>query len=156
MSPAAAEPFLGAPRAPAAIPLQRAEELGILQVLDRDGAPNGHTPDPGIERDQLVSMYETMCLVKAMDERGWQLQRSGRVEFWIPSRGQEASHVASTAALRPEDWIFLADREPGSFLLRGAALEQMFAQYFGRADEPLKGRRLPLLLGDRALNITPG
>jgi pyruvate dehydrogenase E1 component alpha subunit len=155
MSPAAAEPFLGAPRAPAAIPLQRAEELGILQVLDRDGVPNGPTPDPGIERDQLVRMYETMCLVKAMDERGWQLQRSGRVEFWIPSRGQEASHVASTAALRQEDWIFLADREPGSFLLRGATLEQMFAQFFGRADEPLKGRRLPLLLGDRALNILP-
>ena len=31
----------------------------------------------------------------------------------------------------------------------------MFAQFFGRVDEPLKGRRLPLLLGDRSLNIVP-
>ena len=40
-------------------------------------------------------------------------------------------------------------------LLRGASVQSLFAQFFGRADEPLKGRRLPLLLGDRAINIGP-
>jgi TPP-dependent pyruvate/acetoin dehydrogenase alpha subunit len=96
-----------------------------------------------------------MVLVAAIDARGWQLQRSGRVDFWIPVRGQEAAHVASTAALAPEDWIFLADREPGSLLFRGAELETIFAQFFGREGDPLKGRRLPLLLGSREFNIIP-
>src|SRR5918997_6876220 len=93
------EQFLGNPRDPAAVPLARADDLGIRQVLDADGRPRGNEPDPGLGRDDVVRMYEAMVLVKAMDERGWQLQRSGRVEFWIPSRGQEASHIASTYAL---------------------------------------------------------
>jgi pyruvate dehydrogenase E1 component alpha subunit len=147
--------FDGAPREPVPVPLDRAEELGILQVLDREGHPNGWTPEPDIDRDLAVRLYRTMVLVRAIDERGWQLQRSGRVEFWIPSRGQEAAHVASGAALADEDWVFLADREPGIMLWRGAPLTQLFAQFFGRRDEPLKGRRLPLLLGDRSRNIVP-
>jgi pyruvate dehydrogenase E1 component alpha subunit len=147
--------FEGQPREPVPVPLARADELGIEQVLDADGLPRGNRPDPDLDRDLIVRMYETMVQVAALDRIGWQLQRSGRMEFWIPSRGQEASHVASTAALEPSDWIFLADREPGSFIWRGASLTRMFAQFFGREAEPLKGRRLPLLLGDRSLNIVP-
>lgn len=147
--------FEGQPRDPEPVPLARADELGIEQVLDADGLPRGNRPDPDLDRELVVRMYETMVQVAALDRIGWQLQRSGRMEFWIPSRGQEASHVASTAALDPNDWIFLADREPGSCIWRGASLTQMFAQFFGREAEPLKGRRLPLLLGDRSLNIVP-
>ena len=147
--------FEGNPREPVPVPLDRAEELGIQQVLDKAGLPNGWTPEPDVDRDLAVRLYRTMALVRAIDERGWQLQRSGRVEFWIPSRGQEAAHVASGAALDDADWVFLADREPGIMLWRGAPLTQLFAQFFGRVDEPLKGRRLPLLLGDRSRNIVP-
>lgn len=147
--------FAGDPREPVPVPLASADELGIEQVLDADGLPNGNRADPDLDQATVVKMYEVMVTVAALDRIGWQLQRSGRMEFWIPSRGQEAAHVASTAALRPSDWIFLADREPGSFLWRGAGLTQMFAQFFGRADEPLKGRRLPLLLGDSSINIVP-
>jgi TPP-dependent pyruvate/acetoin dehydrogenase alpha subunit len=147
--------FEGAPREPVPVPLERADDLGIVQVLDQHGRPTGNRPDPDLDHETVVRMYETMVTVATLDRIGWQLQRSGRVEFWIPSRGQEAAHIGSTAALRGGDWIFLADREPGSFLWRGASLTQMFAQFFGRYDEPLKGRRLPLLLGDRSLNIIP-
>lgn len=146
--------FRGQPRAAADIPLEHAAELGIVQVLDRNGLLlPGQQPavTPSIAR----KMYETMVTVRLIDERGWELQRAGRVEFWIPSRGQEASHVGSTAALRPQDWIFLADREPGSMLWRDAPLTQIFSQVFGRFDEPLQGRRLPLLFGDRSRNIVP-
>jgi TPP-dependent pyruvate/acetoin dehydrogenase alpha subunit len=137
------------------VPLERAAELGIRQVLDRDGRVAGPDPEPDIEPGVVRRIYETMVLVAGIDARGWQLQRSGRLDFWIPSRGQEASHIASTAALAPSDWNFLADREPGSLLYRGGSLTTMFAQFFGRAGDPLKGRRLPLLLGDRELNVVP-
>ncbi len=140
---------------PAATPLDTASELGIHQVLDRDGVPTGVEPEPDLTDGELLRMYELMLYVRGIDERGWKLQRSGRVEFWIPSRGQEASHVGSSIALDDEDWIFLADREPGAMLARGAPLVELFAQFFGRAEEPLRGRRLPLLLGNRALNILP-
>jgi len=154
-TPSAPTVFLGQPRPVVAPLLERAADLAIAQVLDADGVPNGNLAEPDLSQAQLRTMYETMALVRVIDEKGWQLQRSGRLEFWIPSRGQEAAHVASALAMDAADWIFLADREPGAMLLRGASLQSLFAQFFGRAGEPLKGRRLPLLLGDRALNIIP-
>ncbi len=150
-----ATPFQGDPRPPVSPPLERAKQLGIRQVLDREGNLIGDLPDPELPKELLLRMYKTMVLVRAIDTRGWKLQRSGRIDFWIPSRGQEASHVASTCAMELSDWVFMASREPGTILARGGTLTQLFAQFFGRADEPLKGRRLPLLLGDRSLNVVP-
>lgn len=147
--------FKGSPRSVVRPPLENARELGIRQVLDADGGLAGDLPDPDLPRETLLKMYQTMVTTSAIDARGWKLQRSGRIDFWIPSRGQEASHIASTIAMDPSDWIFMASREPGTMLARGASLLQLFAQFFGRKDEPMKGRRLPLLLGDRRLNIVP-
>lgn len=147
--------FAGAPRDPVAVPLAHPDATGMVQVLDQHGIPTGAHPEPDIDEATAQRLYDTMVTVRAIDERGWQLQRSGRVEFWIPSRGQEAAHVASGAAFTDDDWVFLADREPGVMVWRGASLTQLFAQFFGRAGEPLKGRRLPLLLGDRAHNVVP-
>jgi len=147
--------FQGNPRPIVRPPLERAKELGIRQVLDQHGELAGDLPDPKLPKELLLKMYKMMTLVRAIDTRGWKLQRSGRIDFWIPSRGQEASHVASTCAMEMSDWVFMASREPGTMLSRGATLGQLFAQFFGRYDEPLKGRRLPLLLGDRKINVVP-
>ncbi len=147
--------FLGNPRPIVDPPLDRAKELGIRQVLDQHGDLAGDLPDPELPKELLLKMYKVMTLVRAIDSRGWKLQRSGRIDFWIPSRGQEASHVASTCAMEMSDWVFMASREPGTMLARGASLTQLFAQFFGRSEEPLKGRRLPLLLGDRKINVVP-
>ncbi len=152
--PKHAEGFKGAPRAAQPSPLSRAAERGIVQRLTQDGELIGKAP-PAIAPEVARRIYETMVTTRLLDERGWELQRSGRVEFWIPMRGQEASHVASSAAYDLEDWIFLASREAGVMLWRGAPLVQLFAQIFGRVDEPLRGRRLPLLFGDRSRNIVP-
>jgi TPP-dependent pyruvate/acetoin dehydrogenase alpha subunit len=40
--------------------------------------------------------------------------------------------------------------------MRGASLEMLFAQLFGAAAEPQKGRRLPCLIGNRAVNMVQG
>lgn len=143
-----------APRA-TVCPLGDADAHGILQVLDREGKVSGSLPDPDIDEATLIRMYEMMVLVRAIDERGFKLQRSGRVEFWIPHRGLEAVHIAATLAFADTDWIFLGYRHPGCMLLRGVPLLQMFAQFFGREGDPLKGRRLPTLMGDRRVNIVP-
>ena len=136
-------------------PLGDARSLGIRQVIDAEGRPTGDLAEPDLDRDALVRLYEMMVLVRAIDDRGWILQRSGRVEFWIPHKGLEAVHTAATIAFDQDDWIFLGYRHPGTLLLRGAPLVQLFAQFFGRADEPFKGRRLPTFMGDRRLNVVP-
>jgi len=149
-------PSPGNPRAPQPVPLQRAGELGISQVIDQNGEVNGNLDDPGLSRDEVRMFYETMVLLRAIDERGWTLQRSGRIAFWIPLRGQEAVQVAATHAMAPSDWIFREHRTMSPWLMRGASLELLFAQLFGAASEPQKGRRLPCLMGNRAINMVQG
>ena len=136
-------------------PLENASANGIRQVIDTEGKLTGDLSDPEIPDDQLIRLYETMVLVRAIDDRGWTLQRSGRVEFWIPHRGLEAVHNAATLAFDAKDWIWMGYRHPGVMLLRGVPLLQLFTQFFGRVGEPLKGRRLPTMMGDGRVNVVP-
>ena len=100
--------------------------------MDSEGQLIGDLADPEIPNEQLMRLYETMVLVRAIDDRGWTLQRSGRVEFWIPHRGLEGVHNAATLAFDAKDWIWMGYRHPGVMLLRGVALLQLFTQFFGR------------------------
>ncbi len=149
-------PNAGNPRPPEPVPLERARELGIHQVLDQNGELKGDLTDPELSREEVRMLYETMVLLRAIDERGWKLQRSGRIAFWIPLRGQEAVQVGATHAMDPEDWIFREHRTVAPWLMRGASLEMLFAQLFGAAQEPQKGRRLPCLIGSRSINVIQG
>ena len=56
----------GNPREPEPVPLDNAEELGIHRVLDENGEPKGDLPDPGLPREDLQKMYETMVLLRAL------------------------------------------------------------------------------------------
>ncbi|MGI9225833.1 MAG: thiamine pyrophosphate-dependent dehydrogenase E1 component subunit alpha [Woeseiaceae bacterium] len=149
-------PSAGNPRTPEPVPLEHARDLDIRQVMDQNGEVKGNLDDPELGRDDVRMLYETMVLLRAIDERGWKLQRSGRIAFWIPLRGQEAVQVAATHAMEPTDWIFREHRTMSPWLMRGASLELLFAQLFGAVSEPQKGRRLPCLMGNRAVNMVQG
>ncbi|MCG8506647.1 MAG: thiamine pyrophosphate-dependent enzyme [Sphingomonadales bacterium] len=143
----------GDPREPVAAPLSNAQALGIRQVIDQDGKPTGNLPDPGLSKDDCLMFYRVMTLLRAIDQRGWTLQRSGRIAFWIPICGQEAVQVGATHAMDREDWIFRAHREMAPWIMRGEPLDLMFAQFFGAEAEPQRGRRLPCLIGSRKIKL---
>jgi TPP-dependent pyruvate/acetoin dehydrogenase alpha subunit len=143
----------GNPREPVPVPLENAEALGIHRVMDENGEANGDLPDPELPREDLRKIYESMSLLRAIEERGWKLQRSGRIAFWIPMRGQEGYQCGAVHAIDDEDWIFRGHREMAGWIMRGNSLEKLFAQFFGAQAEPLRGRRLPCLIGDRSINL---
>jgi len=145
--------YTGQPREPEPVPLENARALRIRQVIDRDGALCDDLPEPDLSREQLRYAYESMHLVREIDDAGWKLQRSGRIMFWIPIRGQEAVQVGPVLAMRPQDWIFRAHRELAVWFMRGLSLTSMFAQFFGADADTLRGRRLPCLVGSRAINL---
>jgi len=145
--------YSGVPREPVPVPLDRARDLRIRQVMDHDGADAGDLPDPGLSRPEVTALYRHISLLRAIDTQGWKLQRSGRIAFWIPIAGQEASQVGPVAAMHPDDWIFRAHREICPWLMRGAPLVTLFAQFFGSEAEPQRGRRLPVLIGNRRINL---
>ncbi len=127
----------------------------LLQVIK----PTGEVVEeiePQISKDELRRLYRLMVLVRNLDVRGLQLQRQGRIGFFIGSLGQEACQIGSAYALKPEDWVFPAYREIGAALLRGATLKQVMNQYFSNAEDLEKGRQITNLYGLKSINFVIG
>ncbi len=129
--------------------------LELLQVIKPTGE-YVEEMEPEISKDELRRLYRIMVLARNLDIRGMQLQRSGRIGFFIGGIGQEAAHVGSAYALKPEDWVFPAYREIGSMLVRGITLKQLLNSYFANAEDVQKGRQLTNLFGVKSVNYVPG
>jgi TPP-dependent pyruvate/acetoin dehydrogenase alpha subunit len=121
--------------------------MELLQILTPEGSVQ--FTEPSIPKKNLVKMFETMILLRLLDEKGMRLQRQGRISFSIPSTGQEATQVGAVAALKSNDWIIPSYREQGMALYRGYSLEKLIDHWFCNRDDPQKGRRLPGLFGEK-------
>src|SRR2546422_11542663 len=83
------------------------------------------------------------------------LQQQGRIGFYIPNTGEEASQVGSAMALEKREWVFPAYREPGAALWRGFSVATLIAQAYGNAKDPQQGRQMPNHYGARDINYVP-
>lgn len=128
-------------------------KLELYQVLDDDGRVIHPEREPAIDPAGLRKIFETMLLVRLLDERLLRLQRQGRIGFYLTSTGEEAVAVACAHALRPTDWIYSSYREIGSALHRGYSLRTFLNQLFGNAEDPIKGRQMPVHHSVRPLNF---
>jgi pyruvate dehydrogenase E1 component alpha subunit len=99
---------------------------------------------PDLTDDELREMYRLMVLTRAFDDRGMNLQRQGRIGFYLPSRGEEGLQVGCASALTPEDWSFPSYRMPGFALTRGADPALMLDQIFGNSKDICQGRQMPV------------
>ena len=63
------------------------------QPMTLVGAP------PEVDEPTLLAMYRYMLLARAMDERMWLLNRSGKAPFVISCQGHEAAQVGAAFAL---------------------------------------------------------
>lgn len=111
----------------------------VLSVLDR-----GNVRDPGLSDERLLGLYTAMVRTRVMEERALVLQRQGRIGFYVPCTGQEASHLGTAAALEDSDWVFPAYRQAGIPLLRGVPMEQIVDEWYGNAGDICKGRQMPV------------
>jgi len=129
--------------------------LELLQVIKPTG-DYVEKLEPEIPKDELKRLCRLMVLTRNLDIRGLQLQRQGRIGFYIGCLGQEAAQIGSGYALKPEDWVFPAYRELGTALQRGVTLKQLMNQYFANAEDLEKGRQLMNLFGVKAVNFVTG
>lgn len=124
----------------------------LHRVLDHEGAPVPGSRIPEIPEQDLLHIHATMLLVRRLDERMTQLQRQGRIGFYVPCTGEEASHFA-VYPLRRDDWIFPSWRDQGAWLWRGHGLATHVHQLFGSAADPCKGRQIPTHHASRAIGM---
>jgi len=82
----------------------------------------------------LVHMYEEMVRLRAFDRRSVRLQRAGRIGTYPPLEGQEACQVASTLALRKQDFVVPTYRDYGAMMVHGVPMEHVLMYWNGRVE----------------------
>lgn len=128
-------------------------DIPMLQILGQDGTVHEDAQEPELSQEQALKIYKTMQFTRVLDERMVAAQRQGRISFYLASTGEEASTVASAAALEPQDMIMSQYREQGSLAYRGYTTEQFMNQMFSNEKEPNKGRQMPIHYGAVELNF---
>ncbi|MFT4994917.1 MAG: 2-oxoisovalerate dehydrogenase E1 component alpha subunit [Paraglaciecola sp.] len=128
-------------------------DIPMLQILQSDGVPHASAELPDIDQETVNKIYQTMQYIRVLDERMVAAQRQGRISFYLACTGEEASTVASAAALEPQDMIMSQYREQGTLAYRGYRTEQFMNQMFSNEKEANKGRQMPIHYGDKALNF---
>ncbi|MHC4428775.1 MAG: thiamine pyrophosphate-dependent dehydrogenase E1 component subunit alpha [Planctomycetota bacterium] len=93
------------------------------------------------DRAFLAGLYESMYTIRVFETRGIRLYRQGLIRgYFHPYLGEEAIAVGVCAALGERDYISSTHRGHGHCIARGARLEKMVAELFGRRDGYCGGR----------------
>ncbi|MBM4015424.1 MAG: pyruvate dehydrogenase (acetyl-transferring) E1 component subunit alpha [Planctomycetes bacterium] len=115
----------------------------LISVMGDAGVAS-NTPTPALSKERLLELYRVMVLTRVLDDRAMKLQRQGRIGFYVPAIGQEASHIGTAAALEKDDWVFPSYRDPGIALLRGVPVVELLHQCYGNSADHTLGRQMPV------------
>ena len=69
----------------------------MVQILDENGNVVNEDLVPDLTDEQLVELMERMVWTRILDQRSISLNRQGRLGFYAPTAGQEASQLAQYA-----------------------------------------------------------
>ena len=125
------------------------------QVMDFNGrlVEGVAEDDTARSKEDAVQMYQQMVTIAEMDKIGYDVQRQGRISFYMTQFGEEATVIGSGHGLRPQDLVYAQYREGGLFLVRGWTLDNFMNQLYSNALDLGKGRQMPIHYGARDLNI---
>ena len=124
-------------------PVKTLEEIEgkfeMYQILNEKGEVVNKGDMPDLSDDELVELMTRMVWTRVLDQRSISLSRQGRLGFYAPTAGQEASQLASQYALEKEDYIVPGYRDVPQLIWHGLPLTQAFL--FSRGH--FKGNQFP-------------
>lgn len=103
-----------------------ADQFQTLQILNEEGQVVNESAMPEISDEQLQELMRRMVYTRILDQRSISLNRQGRLGFYAPTAGQEASQLASQFALEKEDFILPGYRDVPQIVWHGLPLWQAF------------------------------
>ena len=101
------------------------EPVEPLKVLSDDGSLL-EGQEVSLTDDQLRELMRRMVFTRTWDQRAISLQRQGRLGFYAPVSGQEASMIGSEFALEKEDFICPGYRDIPQLVWHGYPMYQAF------------------------------
>ena len=103
---------------------------------------------------ELVTMFRTMVLIREFDLLAIELRKAQRVHGVVhPYVGQEAVAVGVCAALSVSDRITSTHRGHGHCIAKGADINRMMAELFGRVDGYCKGKGGSMHIADFGIGM---
>ncbi|MGJ9383920.1 pyruvate dehydrogenase (acetyl-transferring) E1 component subunit alpha [Salipaludibacillus neizhouensis] len=107
--------------------LQQVEDqFQTFQILDEEGKVVNEEAMPELSDDELKELMTRMVYTRIWDQRAISLNRQGRLGFYAPVAGQEASMIGSQFALEENDWILPGYRDIPQIHFHGVPLAQAF------------------------------
>ena len=117
-----------------------------MTVTDRggDAATSPLAASVGLVDADLVAMYRTVALARAVDERMWILNRAGRAPFVISGQGHEGAQVGLAYALRKgHDWMVPYYRSVASLMTFGMSPREIMLAQYAKGADPSSGGVIP-------------
>lgn len=120
--------------------LQNVEEnFQTFRILDEKGEVVNQDAMPDVTDEQLQELMRRMVYTRIWDQRAISLNRQGRLGFYAPVAGQEATMIGTQYALDKQDWILPGYRDIPQLVFHGLPLYQAFL--FSRGH--VAGNRIP-------------
>ncbi|KSU84920.1 MULTISPECIES: pyruvate dehydrogenase (acetyl-transferring) E1 component subunit alpha [Fictibacillus] len=102
------------------------KQFETFQILTEDGKVVNESAMPELSDEELQELMTRMVYTRIWDQRAISLNRQGRLGFYAPVAGQEASMLGSQYALDKEDWILPGYRDIPQIVFHGLPLYQAF------------------------------
>ena len=107
-----------------------------------------------IEPDLLMEMYRKMVTIRKFDERAAEEFQAGNIPGNVHSYiGQEAIAVGVCSAMRNDDRIVSTHRGHGHTIAKGANIQLMMAELFGRSNGYCHGKGGSMHIADFAVGM---
>ncbi|OPY98125.1 2-oxoisovalerate dehydrogenase [Bradyrhizobium sacchari] len=137
-------------RPPVDVPPEEIRDLAysIIRVLNHEGRAIGPWV-PDLSQDELVAGLRHMMTLRTFDARMQMAQRQGKTSFYMQHTGEEAVSCAFRIALGPDDMNFPTYRQAGLLIAHDYPLVDMMCQIYSNANDPMKGRQLPVFYSSR-------
>ncbi|MCP3030661.1 pyruvate dehydrogenase (acetyl-transferring) E1 component subunit alpha [Halobacillus sp. A1] len=111
----------------------------MFQILNEEGKIVNEDAMPDLSDEELKEIMKRMVYTRILDQRSIALNRQGRLGFYAPTAGQEASQLGSQFALEKADFILPGYRDVPQLIWHGLPLYQAFL--FSRGH--FKGNQMP-------------
>ncbi len=115
------------------------KQFETFQILNEKGEVVNEAAMPDLTDDQLKELMRRMVFTRVLDQRSISLNRQGRLGFYAPTAGQEASQIATHFALEKEDFVLPGYRDVPQLIWHGLPLYQAFL--FSRGH--FRGNQMP-------------
>lgn len=123
--------------------LDESQVIPIFRIMAYDGSLESDWKAPFTD-EEVLERYEFMVRLSIYDLLFYNIQRQGRISFYMQNQGEEAMQIGLACALQKDDMLWCQYRELGVLMWRGFTPDNVLDQLFGTEGDPGRGRQMPI------------